>query len=57
MNILAIRDRWNAIRNARRKPAKVIPLRPDPEYRERKLAQFTPERRARYLRNVRLAGL
>jgi hypothetical protein len=56
MNILAIRDRWNAIRNARRK-AKPIPLRPDPAYRANKLAQFTPERRARYLRNVRLAGL
>lgn len=27
-------------------------LRPDPEYRERRLAQFTPERRARYWRNV-----
>lgn len=27
-------------------------MRPDPEYRERRLAQFTPERRARYLANV-----
>ena len=27
-------------------------LRPDPEYRERRLAQFTPERRERYWRNV-----
>lgn len=27
-------------------------LRPDPDYRERRLAQFTPERRARYWANV-----
>lgn len=27
-------------------------LRPDPEYRARRLAQFSPERRERYLRNV-----
>lgn len=27
-------------------------LRPDPEYRERRLAQFSPERRARYFANV-----
>lgn len=27
-------------------------MRPDPDYRERRLAQFTPERRARYWRNV-----
>lgn len=27
-------------------------MRPDPAYREHKLAQFTPERRARYWRNV-----
>jgi hypothetical protein len=32
-------------------------LRPDPDYRERRLAQFTPERRERYFRNVRKAGL
>jgi hypothetical protein len=31
--------------------------RPDPEYRERMLAQFSPERRKRYLENVRKAGL
>lgn len=30
-------------------------MRPDPEYRERRLAQFATERRARYFRNV--AGL
>lgn len=30
-------------------------LRPDPAYRDRRLAQFTPERRARYERNI--AGL
>lgn len=33
----------------RRKP---IQLRPDPEFRERRLAQMTPERRERYWRNV-----
>lgn len=27
-------------------------LRPDPEYREKRLAQFTAERRERYWRNV-----
>jgi hypothetical protein len=27
-------------------------LRPDPAYRDRRLAQFGPERRARYWRNV-----
>lgn len=27
-------------------------LKPDPGYRDRRLAQFTPERRARYERNV-----
>jgi hypothetical protein len=39
---------------ARRRLAKLI--RPDPAYRERRLAQLTPERRARYLRNVRAIG-
>ena len=28
-------------------------MRPDPAYRERRLSQFTPERRARYLENAR----
>ena len=37
--------------------AKPIPLRPDPEYRERKLAQMTPARRERYFDNIRKAGL
>ena len=32
-------------------------LKPDPAYRERRLAQFTPERRERYFRNVRETGL
>lgn len=27
-------------------------LKPDPTYRNRRLAQFTPERRERYERNV-----
>lgn len=27
-------------------------MRPDPEYRVRRLAQLSPERRARYWRNV-----
>lgn len=39
-----------------RKHRKIV-LRPDPEYRERRLAQFSPERRERYWRNVREAGL
>lgn len=28
-------------------------LKPNPEYRERRLAQFSPERRERYWRNVK----
>jgi hypothetical protein len=51
MNLKAIARRFNAARD-RRKACKPIPLRPDPEYRDRRLAQFTPERRARYWRNV-----
>ena len=31
--------------------------RPDSDFRERRLAQFTPERRARYFDNIRKAGL
>lgn len=27
-------------------------MRPDPEYREHRLAQFSPQRRERYWRNV-----
>lgn len=27
-------------------------MRPDPDYRQRRLAQFTPERRAKYWSNV-----
>lgn len=37
---------------ARRRLAKS--LKPDPAYRERRLAQFSPERRARYERNTAL---
>lgn len=29
-------------------------LKPDPAYRDHRLAQFTPERRARYQRNAEL---
>ena len=32
-------------------------MRPDPDYRERRLAQFTAARRERYLENIRKAGL
>lgn len=32
-------------------------MRPDPLYRQRRLAQFSPERQERYRRNVRLVGL
>jgi hypothetical protein len=31
-------------------------LRPDPAYRERRLAQFNDARRERYWRNVQLVG-
>lgn len=51
MNLIAIARRFNAARD-RRKARKAIPLRPDDDYRTRRLAQFTPERRARYWRNV-----
>jgi len=37
----------------RRRP---IVLRPDPDYRARRLAQFSQERRERYWRNVQLTG-
>jgi hypothetical protein len=50
-----IRDRFNAARDSRKAKPKAIPLRPDPQYRINRLAQFTPERRARYWKNV--AGL
>lgn len=30
-------------------------MRPDPDYREKRLAQFTAERRERYWRNVGVA--
>lgn len=42
-----------ALKPLRRK----IPLHPDPDYRERRLAQMTPSRRERYFDNVRKAGL
>jgi hypothetical protein len=50
--------RHNAARALRQADlARKIPLRPDPDFRERRLAQFSPERRARYFDNVRKAGL
>jgi hypothetical protein len=39
---------------ARRRLAKL--LRPNPEYRNRRLAQFNPERRERYWKNVNAAS-
>lgn len=42
-------------RKARVNRALEATLRPDPAYRDRRLAQFSPERRERYQRNV--AGL
>lgn len=38
----------------RRKLAKT--MKPAPQYRERRLAQFSDERKARYWRNVRALG-
>ena len=32
-------------------------LKPDPAYRSRRLAQFSPERRARYFANIAEIGL
>jgi hypothetical protein len=32
-------------------------MKPDPDYRDRRLRQFSPERRERYFENVRRAGL
>ncbi|WPZ05644.1 hypothetical protein [Pelagerythrobacter marinus] len=40
------------IRKARTERALRATLRPDPEYRDRRLAQFSPERRQRYLDNI-----
>ena len=58
MNLLAIARRFNAARDRRKaKTVKPIQLRPDPEYRARKLAQMTAARRARYFDNARKAGL
>jgi hypothetical protein len=37
---------WLAVRRLRKM------MRPDPDYRQRRLAQFTPERREKYWRNV-----
>ena len=34
-----------------------IPLRPDPDYRRRRLAQFSPERQAKYFEHIAKAGL
>lgn len=39
-------------RKARIRRALEASLKPDPAYRDRRLAQFTPERRERYHRNV-----
>jgi hypothetical protein len=38
---------------ARRRLEKL--LKPNPEYREHRLAQFSPERRERYWKNVNVA--
>lgn len=46
MNILA------TIRKHRIAKRLEATMRPDPDYRDRKLAQMTSERRARYWRNV-----
>lgn len=43
--------RWLRKLIARRKLTRT--MRPDPDYRDRRLAQFTPERRERYWRNVK----
>lgn len=43
---LAMIKQWLAARRLKKL------MRPDPEYRERRLAQFSPERRERYWRNV-----
>jgi len=40
------------IRKARTERALRATLRPDPEYRDRRLAQFSPERRQRYFDNI-----
>lgn len=58
LHLWLTRNRFNAARDRRQAmpkpppPPRNIPLRPDPEYRERRLAQFSPARRERYWRNV-----
>jgi hypothetical protein len=46
----------NLIPRLFRKRSRIV-LHPDPDYRARRLAQFTPERRQRYWRNVGSVGL
>ena len=58
LRLTEIRDRFNAARDRRQAKQKPqIQLRPDPEYRTKRLAQFTPERRERYWANVKAAGI
>lgn len=52
-----ISDLIEVRRKAKVRRALEATLKPDPGYRERRLSQFTPERRKRYERNVRDAGL
>ena len=64
MNIIAIARRFNATRDARQRERRErlgvtarleATLRPDPDYRRRKFAQWGPERIAQYHRAT--AGL
>lgn len=44
--MLKLYKQWAAIKRLKET------MRPDPAYRERRLSQFTPARRERYLQNV-----
>lgn len=44
--MLSYCKKWLAVRRLQKS------LRPDPQYRERRLAQFSKERRERYWRNA-----
>lgn len=52
--MLDILTKWKAARASKRLAST---LRPDPDYRARRMAQFNKERRERIAMNLRAAGL
>lgn len=54
---MSLMDFFRRRSDGRCEPVDPVPLNPQPEYRTRRLAQFSEERRARYFDNIRKAGL